>query len=111
MAKIKIRKGDTVEIISGAREDRGKRGEVIRVLPKKNRVVVQGINIHKKHQSQVQTQGRQMNPGIIEFEAPIDISNVMLIDPKDNKPIRVSLSKDKDGNVIRVSKRSGESLD
>ena len=111
MAKIKIRKGDTVEIISGDREDRGKRGEVIRVIPKTNRVVVQGINLHKKHQSQVQTQGRQMNPGIIEFEAPIDISNVMLIDPKDNKPTRVSLSKDDDGNVIRVSKRSGESLD
>jgi large subunit ribosomal protein L24 len=80
--KLKIRKGDTVEVISGRWEDKGKRGEVIRVLPKDSRVVVQDVNMRKKHQSQVQTQGRTMNPGIIEFEGSIDISNVMLVCPK-----------------------------
>ena len=61
--KVKIKKGDTVEIINGRSEDKGKRGEVIRVLPEDTRVVVQGVNIHTKHQRQVQTQGRTINPG------------------------------------------------
>ena len=61
--KVKIRKGDTVEMISGRQEDKGKRGEVIKVLPDEHRVVVQGVNMRKKHQRQVQTQGRTLNPG------------------------------------------------
>ena len=61
--KVKIRKGDTVEVISGRLEDKGKRGEVIKVMPDESRVVVQGVNIRKKHQKQVQTQGATMNPG------------------------------------------------
>ena len=69
--KVKIRKGDTVEIISGKIEEKGKRGEVIKVLPDEKRVVVQGVNIHTKHQKQVQTQGRTINPGRIKFEAPL----------------------------------------
>ncbi len=60
---VKIRKGDLVEVISGRLEDKGKRGEVIRVLPKADRVVVQGVNMRKKHQRQVQTQGRSLSPG------------------------------------------------
>ena len=79
--RVKIRKGDTVEVISGRLEDKGKRGEVIKVVPETHRVVVQGVNLRKKHERQVQTQGRTMNPGIIEFEAPIDISNIMLVCP------------------------------
>ena len=80
--KVKIRKGDTVEIISGRLEDKGKRGEVINVLLENRRVVVQSVNIRTKHQKQVQTQaGRNINPGRIQFEAPIDISNVMLVCP------------------------------
>ena len=77
--RVKIRKGDTVEVISGRLEDKGKRGEVINVMLDDRRVVVQGVNIRTKHQTQVQTQaGRNMNPGRIQFEGPIDISNVML---------------------------------
>lgn len=88
--KVKIRKGDTVEVISGRLEDKGKRGEVIKVVPELHRVVVQGINIRKKHQRQVQTQGRTMNPGIIEFEGPIDLSNVMLVCPSCGELTRVN---------------------
>ena len=109
--KVKIRKGDTVEVISGRLEDKGKRGEVIRVLPKENRVVVQGVNLRKKHQSQMQTQGRTINPGIIEFEAPIDVSNVMLVCPKCSKPTRVGLSRSEDGKSIRICKKCEAVID
>lgn len=102
--KVKIRKGDTVEIISGRLEDKGKRGEVIKVLPEDRRVVVQGINMRKKHQRQVQTQGRTLNPGIIEFEAPISISNVMLICPTCGEPTRVGVIRKEDG-VKRMCKQ------
>lgn len=89
--KVKIRKGDIVEVISGRFEDKGKRGEVIKVLPKKNRIAIQGVNLRKKHQSQVQTQGRTISPGIIEFEMPMDISNVMLVCPKCDEPTRIGI--------------------
>ena len=95
--RVKIRKGDTVQVISGRRIDKGKRGEVIKVLPDSHRVVVQGVNLRKKHQSQVQTQGRTMSPGIIEFEGSIDISNVMLVCPKCKEPSRVGIHRDEDG--------------
>ena len=101
--KVKIRKGDTVEIISGRLEDKGKRGEVIRVMPDEHRVVVQGVNLRKKHQRQVQTQGRTMNPGIIEFEGPLSISNVMLVCPECGETTRVGLLR-KDEGVVRVCK-------
>ena len=95
--RVKIRKGDTVEIISGRLEDKGKRGEVINVLIEDRRVVVQGVNIRVKHQRQVQTQaGRNMNPGRIQFEAPMDISNVMLVCPKCSEATRVSVQRDED---------------
>jgi len=102
--KVKIRKGDTVEIISGKLEDKGKRGEVIKVIPEENRVVVQGVNLRKKHQRQVQTQGRTMNPGIIEFEGPVSISNVMLVCPQCGQPTRVGLLRNED-SVMRVCKK------
>ena len=108
--RVKIRKGDTVEIISGRFEDKGKRGEVIRVLPGDRRVVVQGVNLRKKHQRQVQTQGRTLNPGIVEFEGSIDISNVMLVCPKCDKPTRVSLQREPD-KVIRVCKNCQAQID
>ena len=96
--KVKIRKGDTVEVISGRLEDKGKRGEVINVLLDDRRLVVHGVNIRTKHQKQVQTQvGRNINPGRIQFEAPIDISNVMLICPKCSEPTRVAVQRDEDG--------------
>lgn len=102
--KVKIRKGDTVEIISGKFEDQGKRGEVIKVLPDESRVVVQGVNIHTKHQRQVQTKGRTINPGRIKFEAPLSISNVMLVCPKCSEPTRVGVQRDENG-AHRVCKK------
>lgn len=102
--KVKIRKGDTVEVISGRLEDKGKRGEVIKVLPDEHRVVVQGVNLRKKHQSQMQTQGRTISPGIIEFEGPIDISNVMLVCPRCGQPTRVGIHRDEDEVQRRCKK-------
>jgi large subunit ribosomal protein L24 len=96
--RVKIRKGDTVEIISGRLEDKGKRGEVINVLLDERRLVVQGVNIRTKHQKQIQTQaGRNMNPGRIQFEGSIDISNVMLVCPKCGETTRVAVQRDDDG--------------
>ncbi len=108
--KVKLRKGDTVEIVSGSLDDKGKRGEIIKVLPEEHRVVVQGVNVRKKHQKQTQSQGRTLNPGIIEFEAPIDISNVMLVCPKCDQPTRISLQREA-GETHRVCKQCGVLLD
>ena len=104
--KVKIHKGDTVEIISGSLEDKGKRGEVIKVLPDEQRVVVQGVNIRKKHQKQMQARGRTLKPGIIEFEAPVHVSNVMLVCPKCDEPTRIGIQRE-DGEVRRVCKQCG----
>jgi large subunit ribosomal protein L24 len=106
--KLKIRKGDNVEVISG--KDKGDRGEVIKVNPKTYEVVVQGVNIRKKHQRQMQTQGRTVNPGIIEYEGPIQLSNVMLVCSKCNKPTRIGLRRE-EGEVTRVCKKCGEEID
>ena len=102
--KNKIRKGDTVEIISGRFEDKGRRGEVINVIPKMSRVVVQGMNLRTKHQAQVQTQGRTINPGLIKFEGPMHISNVMLVCPKCDQATRIAIQRDEDG-AHRVCKK------
>jgi large subunit ribosomal protein L24 len=108
---VKIRKGDTVEIISGSLEEKGKRGEVIRVDPDVRCVVVQGVNILTKHQKQTQTrQGRNLNPGRIKFEGPIDISNVMLVCPKCDKSTRVSVLRDESG-THRVCKHCQALID
>ena len=109
--KVKIKKGDTVEVISGRYEDKGRRGEVIKVVPEKGRVTVQGVSLRKKHQSQVQTQGRSFTPGIIEFEGPIDISNVMLVCPKCDKTTRVGVRRDDDGSSKRVCKKCDALID
>jgi large subunit ribosomal protein L24 len=102
--RVKIRKGDTVEVISGREEDKGKRGEVINVFLAERRLVVQGVNIRTKHQKQIQTQaGRNMNPGRIQFEGPVDISNVMLVCPSCKETTRVAVQRDEDG-VHRVCK-------
>jgi len=108
--KVKIRKGDTVEVISGKEIDKGKRGEVIKVLPEEHRIVISGVNIRKKHQRQVQAQGRTLKPGIIEFEAPLDISNVMFVCPKCDEPTRLGIRRE-DGEVQRVCKNCGAEFD
>ena len=109
--KVKIRKGDTVEVISGRLEDKGKRGEVINVILEDRRVVVQGVNIRTKHQKQVQTQaGRNINPGRLQFEGPVDISNVMLVCPKCSEATRVAVQRDEEG-AHRVCKNCQATID
>jgi large subunit ribosomal protein L24 len=108
--KAKIRKGDTVEVISGRDADKGKRGEVIRVMLSEHRVVVQGVNLRKKATRRVQTQGRGFNPGIVEFEAPFDISNVMLVCPKCDNPTRVGVQRSED-SVTRICKNCKAAID
>lgn len=108
--KLKIRKGDTVEVISGRSEDKGKRGEVIKVSPDDGRVVVQGTNMRTKHQRQVQSQGRTVNPGLVRFEAPVHISNVMLVCPKCKKITRVAITRDGE-KAQRVCKQCNALID
>ncbi|HEU0052659.1 MAG TPA: 50S ribosomal protein L24 [Longimicrobium sp.] len=100
---MKIRRGDRVKVISG--NDRGKEGTVLRVEPVKGRVVVQGINLRKRHRKPSAT---FPEGGIVEFEAPIHASNVMLLDPKSGEPTRVRAGVDKDGSRARVAVRSGQ---
>lgn len=98
----KIKKGDTVVVIAG--KDKGKSGEVVRVMPDAARVVVAGINQVKRHErASMQSAG-----GIITKEASIHVSNVALADPKDGKASRVGFKVLNDGNKVRVAKRSGE---
>ncbi len=110
--KSKIRKGDRVEIISGPEEDKGKRGEVIRVMPDESRIVVSGVNMVVKHQRQVQAKGRTVSPGKVRFEGAIHISNVMLVCPKCNKPTRVSVVREGE-KIMRMCKHKdcGATLD
>jgi len=108
--KVKIRKGDQVEVISGTINDKGKRGEVIKVLPDENRVVIQGVNTRTKHQRQVQSQGRTVNPGLVRFEAPISISNVAIVCKKCNKSTRVCLVREGD-KTKRQCKECGALID
>ena len=104
----RIKTDDQVVVISG--KDRGKRGKVLRVEPKKNRLFVEGLNIVKRHQRPSQTATGQQGGGVIEREGPIHVSNVILIDPKDDKPTRVGILIE-DGKRLRVAKRSGARLD
>ena len=108
--KVKIRKGDTVEVISGRLEDKGKRGEGINVILEERRVVVQAVNVRTKHQKQVQAGNRQMNPGRVQFEGPIDISNVMLVCPKCSEATRVGVQRDDEG-AHRVCKNCQATID
>jgi large subunit ribosomal protein L24 len=105
MPKMKIKKGDTVVVISG--RDKGKSGEVLRVLPADRRLIVQGIHIARRH-----TKPRMGDPGgIVDKELTIDVSNVAHIDPQSGKPTRVGYKILDDGRKVRVARRSGEVLD
>ncbi|KJV08262.1 50S ribosomal protein L24 [Elstera litoralis] len=103
--KLKIKKGDQVVVTTG--RDRGKTGEVLEVLPKENRVKVQGINIVKRHTKPSQTQPG----GIVEKEATIHVSNISHIDPKTKQPTRIGYKFLADGRKVRFAKRSGELID
>jgi len=102
----KIKRGDRVVVLTG--KDRGKQGTVRSVINKDNRVLVEGVNIVKRHQ-RARRQGQAS--AIVEREAPIHISNVMLIDPNDNQPTRVGFRRREDGSLVRVGKRSGEDIE
>ena len=105
----KIRKGDTVEVIAG--KDRGQRGAVLIVLPKEHRVVVERVNIVKKHQKQQQTGGRTpVAAGIIEFEAPISLSNVMLVCKSCDKRTRVGIRENEEKRLVRYCKQCGQEV-
>jgi large subunit ribosomal protein L24 len=102
---LKIRKGDTVVVISG--KEKGERGEVREVLPRENRVVVSGINVRTRHARP--TQNNQQ--GLYTFEAPIHVSNVMLVDPNSGEPTRIGHRFTDSGEKIRVSKKTGKDID
>ncbi|MBQ6032716.1 MAG: 50S ribosomal protein L24 [Prevotella sp.] len=104
MAKIHIRKNDTVYVLAG--EDKGKTGKVLKMLVKKDRAIVEGVNMVSKS---TKPSAKYPQGGIIKQEAPIHISNLSLIDPKSGKPTRVSI-KHEGKNVIRISKKSGEEI-
>lgn len=102
--KLHVTKGDTVRVISG--DDAGKQGKILRVFPKTGRVLVDGVNIVKRHQRATQTS----EAGIVEKPAPIHHSKVMLLDPKSGEPTRVRRRKDTDGTVERIAVKSGQSI-
>lgn len=101
---MKIKKGDTVIVLSG--NDKKKTGEVTKVLPKDNKVVVEGVNVRKKH---VKPRMQGQEGGIIEMAMPIDVSKVMLVCPETKKPTRVGY-KFEDGKKVRVAKKSGSKI-
>ncbi|HXP76798.1 MAG TPA: 50S ribosomal protein L24 [Stellaceae bacterium] len=105
MPKLKIKKGDKVVVITG--RDKGKTGEVKQVLPAENRVVVDGVNMVKRHTSPSAGNAG----GIVEKEASIHVSNVAYVDPKTDKPTRVGYKTLEDGRKVRFAKRSGEIID
>jgi large subunit ribosomal protein L24 len=105
----RIKKGDTVIVIAG--KDKGIRSEVLRVLPKEDRVVVERVNIAKKHQKPVQAGQGQVQPGRIEFEAPIYLSNVMLVCPQCDEATRVGYRVTEDGMKVRVCRKCGQDID
>jgi len=103
--RLPVVRGDQVQVVRG--DDKGKRGEVIRVYPKKGRITVKGVNIVKRHRK---ARTAEEQSGIIEMEAPIHVSNVMLIDPKSGEPTRTRMRIDEDGTKERISVKSGDAI-
>jgi large subunit ribosomal protein L24 len=103
--RLRVTKGDTVQVMRG--DDKGKTGEVIRVYPKTGRLTVKGVNIVKKHRK---ARRAEEQSGIIELEAPIHASNVMLLDPKKGAPTRIRMRIDEDGTKERISVKSGDAI-
>jgi large subunit ribosomal protein L24 len=101
----KIKKGDKVVVLSG--RDKGRNGEVVRVMPREDRALVRGINVVKRHQKQTMKE----EGGIVRKELPIHLSNIALADPKDGKPTRVGFRILEDGRKVRFAKRSGDLID
>jgi large subunit ribosomal protein L24 len=105
MPKVKLRKGDHVVVMTG--KDKGKKGEILKVIPAENRAIVKGVSIVRRHQRQSASQ----EGGIVSKEAPIHVSNLAIEDPKDGKPTRIGYKFLKDGRKVRYAKRSGEVID
>jgi len=103
--KLKVKKGDRVVVLAG--RDKGKRGEILQVIPTENRALVQGVNIVRRHQKQ----SAQQEGGITAKEAPIHISNIAVEDPADGFPSRVGFKFTDDGRKVRFAKRSGETIE
>jgi large subunit ribosomal protein L24 len=103
--KLGVKKGDAVRVMRG--EDKGKEGKILRVLPKTGRIVVEGVNIVKRHRK---ARRADEQSAIVDFPAPIHASNVMLLDPKDGAPTRTRARIDEDGTKERVSVKSGEPI-
>jgi large subunit ribosomal protein L24 len=106
MAQAHVRKGDTVIVIAG--KERGKKGKVLRVLPDKGRVIVERINMIKRHQRPTQ---KLRQGGIIEREGALALSNVMIVDPRTDKPTRIGVMTLADGKKVRLARKSGEMID
>jgi large subunit ribosomal protein L24 len=102
--KLHITKGDTVQVLSG--DDKGKRGRVLRVVPKTGRIVIEGVNVVKRHRRATPTS----EGGIVSFAAPIHHSKAMLIDPKSGEPTRIRRRKDKDGTLERIAVKSDQPI-
>jgi large subunit ribosomal protein L24 len=105
---VKIKKGDTVQIISG--KDRGATGKVIAAYPTEQRVLVEGVNRIRKHTKVTTGIRGAKSGGIVTQEAPIHVSNVMVVDPETNRPTRVGYRRDSEGRKVRISKRTGKDL-
>lgn len=103
MSKLHIKKGDNVKVITG--EDKGKQGRILTILVKKQKAIVEGLNMVSKH---TKPNAETQKGGIIKKEAPIYISNLMLLDPSSGEPTRIGRKRDKDGKLVRYSKKSGE---
>lgn len=103
--KLKLKKGDRVEVIAG--RDKGKKGEVLKVIPKENRAIVQGVNIVQRHQRQTASE----QGGIVRKEATIHVSNLALVDPESGSATRVGFKTLDDGRKVRFAKKSGEVID
>jgi large subunit ribosomal protein L24 len=108
LPKLHIKKGDTVQVITG--KDRGLQGKVIAAYPETGKVLVEGVNRIKKHTRVTTTSRGAQEGGIITQEAPIHASNVMLLDPEDNRPTRVRHRRDDNGRTVRVAIRSGKDI-
>ena len=105
MSKLKIKKGDTVQVLAG--EDRGKQGRVLSVNAEKQRAIVEGVNMVTKH---TKPNAKHPQGGRVNMDAPIHISNIALLDPKSGKPTRVSVRVKEDGKKVRVATKSGEEI-
>ena len=105
MSKLPIKKGDTVVVIAG--KDKGKKGSVERVLPKRDAVIVNGVNVKKKHQKPMRD---GQKGSIVDKTLPVHISNVMILDPKEHKPTRTTRSANKAGKLVRFTKKSNTEI-